>query len=130
MIGWFAWSLNSEKPPRLGYCKVRDGDEHIFSHLSGFEHISLASFHVSLTGQLSHLGRYLILYFQKSDDKDEWQKGFALAWPLEVTKQLTHNDYTVAWICALLIEKTTARNMLDELHLTPPQPDHDKNISK
>jgi nucleoside phosphorylase len=51
-----------------------------------------------------------------------------MAWPLKGTKQLTHDDYTVAWICALPIEKTAARNMLDELHLTPPQPDHDKNI--
>jgi len=51
-----------------------------------------------------------------------------MAWPLKATKRLTHDDYTVAWICALPIEKTAARNMLDELHLTPPQPDHDKNI--
>jgi nucleoside phosphorylase len=51
-----------------------------------------------------------------------------MAWPLRATKQLTHDDYTVAWICALPIEKTAARNMLDELHLAPPQPDHDKNI--
>jgi nucleoside phosphorylase len=51
-----------------------------------------------------------------------------MSWPLKATKQLTHDDYTVAWICALAIEQTAARNMLDELHLTPPQPDHDKNI--
>jgi nucleoside phosphorylase len=51
-----------------------------------------------------------------------------MAWPLEATKQLTHDNYTVAWICAVPIEKTAARNMLDELHLPPPQPDHDKNI--
>ena len=51
-----------------------------------------------------------------------------MAWPLKATKQLTHDDYTLAWICALPIEKTAARNMLDELHLPPPQPDHDKNI--
>lgn len=51
-----------------------------------------------------------------------------MAWPLEATVALTHDDYTVAWLCALPIEKTAARNMLDELHVTPPQPEHDKNI--
>jgi nucleoside phosphorylase len=52
-----------------------------------------------------------------------------MAWPLKPTTELTHDDYTVAWICALPIEKSAARNMLDELHVTPPQPEHDKNIS-
>lgn len=51
-----------------------------------------------------------------------------MAWPLTATKRLTHDDYTVAWICALPLEKTAARNMLDELHVPPPQPEHDKNI--
>ncbi|KAH8696486.1 pfs domain-containing protein [Talaromyces proteolyticus] len=51
-----------------------------------------------------------------------------MAWPLRATKQLTHDDYTVAWICALPHEKAAARNMLDELHKSPPQPEHDKNI--
>ena len=51
-----------------------------------------------------------------------------MAWPLKATTELTHDDYTVAWICALPIEKTAARNMLDELHITPPQSEHDKNI--
>ena len=51
-----------------------------------------------------------------------------MAWPLKATTELTHDDYTVAWICALPIEKAAARNMLDELHVTPPQPEHDKNI--
>jgi nucleoside phosphorylase len=51
-----------------------------------------------------------------------------MAWPLTATKTLTHDDYTVAWICALPLEKTAARNMLDELHGPPPQPEHDKNI--
>jgi nucleoside phosphorylase len=51
-----------------------------------------------------------------------------MAPPLTPTKTLTHNDYTVAWICALPLEKTAARNMLDELHVPPPQPEHDKNI--
>jgi nucleoside phosphorylase len=51
-----------------------------------------------------------------------------MAWPLEATVTLTHDDYTVAWLCALPIEKAAARNMLDELHVTPPQPEHDKNI--
>jgi hypothetical protein len=34
----------------------------------------------------------------------------------------------VAWICALPLEKTAARHMLDELHVPPLQPKHDKNI--
>ncbi|KAM3086792.1 hypothetical protein ACMFMG_000914 [Clarireedia jacksonii] len=51
-----------------------------------------------------------------------------MVWPLEATVTLTHDDYTVAWICALPIEKVAARNMLDELHITPPQSEHDKNI--
>ena len=51
-----------------------------------------------------------------------------MAWTSQLTKQLTHDDYTVAWICALPIEKTAARNMLDELHRPPPQPEHDRNI--
>jgi nucleoside phosphorylase len=51
-----------------------------------------------------------------------------MAWPLDATVTLTHEDYTVAWICALPIEKAAARNMLDELHVTLPQPEHDKNI--
>lgn len=51
-----------------------------------------------------------------------------MAWPLEATVTLTHDDYTVAWLCALPIEKAAARNMLDELHVTPPQPEYDKNI--
>ena len=51
-----------------------------------------------------------------------------MAWPLDATVTLTHDDYTVAWLCALPIEKAAARNMLDELHVAPPQPEHDKNI--
>src|SRR5277367_2004594 len=51
-----------------------------------------------------------------------------MAWPLTPTAELTNDDYTIAWICALPVEKAAARNMLDELHLTPPQPGHDKNI--
>jgi nucleoside phosphorylase len=51
-----------------------------------------------------------------------------MAWPLKASVTLTHDDYTVAWLCALPIEKAAARNMLDELHVTPPQSEHDKNI--
>ncbi|KAI1200121.1 nucleoside phosphorylase domain-containing protein [Nemania serpens] len=51
-----------------------------------------------------------------------------MAWPLKQTKLLTFDDYTVAWICALPLEKTAARNMLDELHEVPAQPDYDTNI--
>lgn len=51
-----------------------------------------------------------------------------MTWPLVATRQLTEKDYTIAWICALPIEKTAARNMLDELHENFVQPKHDKNI--
>jgi nucleoside phosphorylase len=51
-----------------------------------------------------------------------------MAWPLEATVTLTHDDYTVAWLCALPIEKAAVRNMLDELHIPPLQLEHDKNI--
>jgi nucleoside phosphorylase/tetratricopeptide (TPR) repeat protein len=37
-----------------------------------------------------------------------------------------HDDYTVAWICALPLEMTAAKTMLDKLHpqLTQPKSDH------
>ena len=47
---------------------------------------------------------------------------------LKASVTLTHDDYTVAWLCALPIEKAAARNMLDELHNTPPQSEDDKNV--
>ncbi|KAL4965066.1 purine and uridine phosphorylase [Aspergillus stella-maris] len=34
---------------------------------------------------------------------------------------LTHDDYTVAWICALPLEAAAARAMLDKTHAPPPQ---------
>lgn len=51
-----------------------------------------------------------------------------MAWSLDATIALMHEDYTVAWICALPIEKAAARNMRDELHITPLRPEYDKNI--
>ncbi len=51
-----------------------------------------------------------------------------MTWPLIAIKAFALDDYTVAWICALQIKRVAAENMLDELHLSPPQPDHDKNI--
>ncbi|UPK94202.1 hypothetical protein LCI18_005137 [Fusarium solani-melongenae] len=40
---------------------------------------------------------------------------------------LPHNRYTIAWICALYREMTTARAMLDEIHPDLPQDDNDTN---
>ncbi|KAJ5176350.1 uncharacterized protein N7482_002227 [Penicillium canariense] len=39
---------------------------------------------------------------------------------------LAPEDYTVAWICALPVELTAAKAMMDEFHkpLAPPRPDH------
>ncbi|CAG7917498.1 unnamed protein product [Penicillium olsonii] len=39
----------------------------------------------------------------------------------------SHNDYTVAWICALPLEMTAAKTMLDTLHDRLSQPTSDHN---
>lgn len=39
----------------------------------------------------------------------------------------THNDYTVAWVCALPKEQTAATTMLDEIHPELSQPPNDHN---
>ncbi|KAE8140550.1 hypothetical protein BDV38DRAFT_290249 [Aspergillus pseudotamarii] len=39
----------------------------------------------------------------------------------------THNDYTVAWVCALPLEMTAAKTMLDKIHPSLPQPETDHN---
>jgi nucleoside phosphorylase len=75
-----------------------------------------------------HLGSSQLTSTRTNDTKQESLFETTMAWPLEASKALTHDDYTVAWLCALPIEKDAARNMLDELHRTPPQPAHDKNI--
>ncbi|KAL2816209.1 hypothetical protein BDW59DRAFT_153445 [Aspergillus cavernicola] len=40
---------------------------------------------------------------------------------------LLHRDYTVAWICALPLEMTAAKAMLDNVHQQLPQPATDPN---
>lgn len=40
---------------------------------------------------------------------------------------LTHDDYTVAWICALPLEAAAARSMLDRTHSLLPIPSTDSN---
>jgi nucleoside phosphorylase len=40
---------------------------------------------------------------------------------------LTHNDYTIAWICSLPLERATAEVMLDKIHQTLPKPTTDPN---
>jgi nucleoside phosphorylase len=42
-------------------------------------------------------------------------------------KNLKHDDYTVAWICPLVVEQFAALAMLDEKHERLPQPEHDHN---
>jgi nucleoside phosphorylase len=42
-------------------------------------------------------------------------------------KSLTHNDYTVGWVCALSKEQTAATAMLDERHADLPKPPSDHN---
>jgi nucleoside phosphorylase len=43
------------------------------------------------------------------------------------TKILTHNDYTVGWVCVLPKEQTAATAMLDQIHLDLPKPPNDSN---
>ncbi|CRG89885.1 hypothetical protein PISL3812_06924 [Talaromyces islandicus] len=40
---------------------------------------------------------------------------------------VTHDDYTVAWICALPLEAAAARSMLDRTHSSLPIPSTDSN---
>ncbi|GKZ37400.1 hypothetical protein AbraIFM66950_008923 [Aspergillus brasiliensis] len=40
----------------------------------------------------------------------------------------THDDYTVAWICALPMELAAAKAMLDDVHPPLPQPESDHNV--
>ena len=42
-------------------------------------------------------------------------------------KTLTHEDYTVGWICALPIEMAAAKAMLNETHAKLPQSAQDPN---
>jgi nucleoside phosphorylase len=41
---------------------------------------------------------------------------------------LTHDDYTIAWICALPLEMAAAKVMLDELHQPLSKPSTDPNV--
>jgi len=41
--------------------------------------------------------------------------------------ELTHNDYTVGWVCALPKEQTAATAMLDQRHADLPKPRNDNN---
>lgn len=43
-------------------------------------------------------------------------------------KKLSHDDYTVAWICPLEVEQVAALEMLDEEHQRLPQPEADHNV--
>lgn len=42
-------------------------------------------------------------------------------------RALPHHDYTIAWICALPIERAAAYAMLDEVHSEPPRHHNDNN---
>ena len=42
-------------------------------------------------------------------------------------KKLTHDAYTIGWVCALHKEQTAAIAMLDEIHQTPPKTRTDSN---
>src|SRR5271154_4952034 len=44
------------------------------------------------------------------------------------TKKLSHEDYTVGWICPLEVEQVAALEMLDEKHERLPQPPTDHNV--
>ncbi|KAH8700497.1 hypothetical protein BGW36DRAFT_447111 [Talaromyces proteolyticus] len=43
------------------------------------------------------------------------------------SSRLSHDDYTIAWICALPLEMAAAKAMLDDVHDSLPQPPTDHN---
>src|ERR1700744_1819241 len=43
-------------------------------------------------------------------------------------RRLSHDEYTVGWVCALPIELAAAQEMLDEEHEDLEQDEHDNNI--
>ncbi|KAH8649393.1 ankyrin repeat protein [Ilyonectria robusta] len=45
-----------------------------------------------------------------------------------MSKNLSHDDYTVGWICPLEVEQIAALEMLDEEHHRLPQPPTDRNV--
>jgi nucleoside phosphorylase len=45
----------------------------------------------------------------------------------DCTMELTHNNYTVGWVCALPKEQTAATAMLDQIHPDLPKPPNDHN---
>lgn len=54
-------------------------------------------------------------------------QGGALNQALDGEFTLRHDDYTVAWVCALYIEMAAAKAMLDNIHETPPMDMSDGN---
>ncbi|KAL4766480.1 uncharacterized protein BDW70DRAFT_165606 [Aspergillus foveolatus] len=46
---------------------------------------------------------------------------------MAISTKLSHDDYTVAWICALPLEMAAAKVMLDEVHGSLSQPSTDHN---
>jgi len=42
-------------------------------------------------------------------------------------REMAHEDYTVAWVCALALEAAAARAMLEKTHTKLPQPTSDDN---
>src|SRR5271156_5026814 len=45
-----------------------------------------------------------------------------------IKRKLTHDDYTVGWICPLEVEQIAALEILDEEHERLPQPRADHNV--
>ena len=50
-----------------------------------------------------------------------------LSWSATTSRTLSHNDYSVGWICALPLEMTAAKAMLDQIHATLVTPSYDSN---
>jgi hypothetical protein len=46
---------------------------------------------------------------------------------MTISTKLSHDDYTVAWICALPLGMAAAKVMLDEIHSSLSQPSTDRN---
>ncbi|KAK4031238.1 nucleoside phosphorylase domain-containing protein [Parachaetomium inaequale] len=47
--------------------------------------------------------------------------------PFDIVSHVGHGDYTIAWICALPLELTASRAMLDEAHPSLPNLEGDDN---
>jgi nucleoside phosphorylase len=63
----------------------------------------------------------------KHDDEHMLNKRVEKKTKHESSLELTHDAYTVGWVCALPKEQTAATAMLDQIHANLPKPPNDEN---